>query len=148
MTASKERIPRITSVVGQLGQMASAQKVRDLESSREWHTIGEFDYAAKHVRKGQAKRIQKGENLYLVHPNDDDTGYIVLHGQVSDIKSRNVGFVPYENGTTTDLEHFSTKNWVFREVEAATTAMGSMNSYMQNMMAKRNEIINQVAAME
>ena len=139
---------RITSVVGQLGQMASAQKVRDLESSREWHTIGEFDYAAKHVMKGQAKRVQKGENLYLVHPNDDDTGYIVLHGQVSDIQSRNVGFVPYENGTLTDLEHFSTKNWVFREVEAATTAMGSMNSYIQNMMAKRNEIINQVAAME
>ena len=82
---------RITSVVGQLGQMASAQKVRDLKLSKEWHTIGEFGFAAKHVMKGQAKRVQNGENLYLVHPNDDDSGSIVLHGQVSNSQGRNVG---------------------------------------------------------
>ena len=103
----------ITCVVGKLGQMASAQKVRDLEPSKEWHTIGEFDFAAKHVMKGQAKCVQKGENLYLVHPNDDDSGSIVLHGQVLDSQGRNVGFPPYEDGTFTDLEHFSIKNWMF-----------------------------------
>ena len=33
---------------------------------------------------------------------------------------------------------------MFREVEGATTAMGSMNSYVQNMMARRTEIVNRL----
>ena len=55
---------RITYVMGQLRKIANDQKLRDLQASREWHDVGEFDYAAKQIAKNKAKRVQKGENLY------------------------------------------------------------------------------------
>ena len=112
-----------------------------MQMSRDWHDIGEFDYAVKKIAKNQAKRIQKGDNLYVLYPSEEETAYVVHHAQITDIQGRTVGCQPYDSaGAPTDTEIFTTRDWIFREVEAAMSAMTALNNYVTDQERKRTAL--------